>query len=260
MPSSPNWPTVPSSGWGQKPNSRTSRAGRVLLGCATVFVLLGLIGMVGAYLEGDLGDGPATETIPRPTVPPETEPAATPEPTAREITLSDALAAGLVDMTAAGQNLEELSLTLESLTDEPLDVVVPPGLVFEPAAGTTQPMVVITEAVVSVAPGESSSWTIDVACASMHLDQPDDSDAFTISTGAASARLLRLLAVPDFADASFRVQQFAIWTITDNPARTGYVGLGSFGVGSGPSNDEMAEIKALFKKAGLDVTDYRALR
>src|SRR3990170_7702427 len=81
-------------------------------------------------------------------------------------------------------------------------------------------------------------------------------DAFTISTGAASARLLRLLAVPDFADASFRGQQFAVWTITDNPARTGYVGLGSFGVGSGPSNDEMAEIKALFKKAGLDVTDY----
>jgi len=38
---------------------------------------------------------------------------------------------------------------------------------------------------------------------------------FTISTGAASARLLRLLAVPDFADASFRVQQFAVWTITD---------------------------------------------
>ena len=55
-------------------------------------------------------------------------------------------------------------------------------------------------------------------------------------------------------------QQLAIWTITDNPTRDGYVGLGYFGVGSGPSNAEIKEIKALFRAAGIDLDKYRAVR
>lgn len=56
-----------------------------------------------------------------------------------------------------------------------------------------------------------------------------------------------------------RVQQFAIWTITDNPTKDGYVGIGSFGFGSGPGKTELARIKALFKAAGIPTTKYRAL-
>jgi hypothetical protein len=68
-----------------------------------------------------------------------------------------------------------------------------------------------------------------------------------------------LLKAPDFAGQTFRVRQFAIWTITDNPTRTGYVGLGSFGIGSGPRDEEIAVIRQLFVKAGLDPTAYLAL-
>jgi hypothetical protein len=66
--------------------------------------------------------------------------------------------------------------------------------------------------------------------------------------------------LPDFSKQSFRVQQFAIWTITDNPTRKGYVGLGTFVSGSGPSDAEMAKIKALFTAAGIDQKKYQALR
>ena len=84
--------------------------------------------------------------------------------------------------------------------------------------------------------------------------------AAEISTTRSTANLRALVNAPSFAEADFRVQQFAVWTLTDNPTRTGYVGIGSLGVGSGPDADELAEIKALFKEAGIDPSKYRALR
>ena len=62
-----------------------------------------------------------------------------------------------------------------------------------------------------------------------------------------------------FGDETFRFQQFAIWTITDNPSRDEYVGLVYFGLGSGPSDEEMLTIDALFEAAGISTAKYQAL-
>jgi hypothetical protein len=40
--------------------------------------------------------------------------------------------------------------------------------------------------------------------------------------------------------------------------RDGYVGLGTFGFGSGPSNEEMNRINTLFADAGISASDYYA--
>ena len=122
-------------------------------------------------------------------------------------------------------------------------------------------MITLAAQVVTLTPLESRTLTLDVACASMHLDQPGSSDQFGLETAPSSSALSALLKVPDFSGQTFRVKQFAIWTITDNPPRDGFVRLGSIytGMGSGPSDEEIAAIKQLFVKAGLDLSVYQAL-
>jgi hypothetical protein len=93
----------------------------------------------------------------------------------------------------------------------------------------------------------------------MELGVPEESDTFSVSTAPTSEDLVKLLSLPNFLEETFRVQQFAIWTITDNPTRAGYVGLGRFGVGSGPSDEEMQRIRALFEQAVIPTDRYQAL-
>ncbi len=102
--------------------------------------------------------------------------------------------------------------------------------------------------------------TIQVACANMERGVPEESDGFTIRGAPVPEDLIKLLSLPGFLDETFRVQQFAIWTITDNPGRGEYVGLGYFGAGSGPSDEEMQRIRALFNQAGIPIERYRALQ
>jgi hypothetical protein len=175
------------------------------------------------------------------------------------IGLRAAVEAGKIAVSGRGVNLQRLEVTLASQVAQPLRVAIDPGILLRPGAAGTQTMVVIAAQTVSLAAGESKTVSVSVACAAMHLDQPGSSDQFALDPAPASDALLKLLAVTDFADQPFRVQQFAIWTITDNPPRGGYVGLGSFGFGTGPSDEEIATIRQLFVKAGLDPAAYQAL-
>jgi hypothetical protein len=108
--------------------------------------------------------------------------------------------------------------------------------------------------------GSKESLTLSVACANMELNAPEESDHFAVNTAPVPKDLIKLLNLPAFLEEPFRVQQFAIWTITDNPPRGGYVGLGYFGVGSGPDEEEMQRIRALFQQAGIPTDRYQALQ
>jgi hypothetical protein len=184
-----------------------------------------------------------------------------PSTTPQRVQLRDAASRGLVRTSIQGQNLEWIKLILESLIPDPVEVTISPGTVFQSQASGVQNMVVIQERTVVLDSQERSvTLSIPVACANMHLGQPDDSHGFGISEAPVPDDLLELLSLPDFADEDFRVQQFAIWTITDNPSRGGYVGLGYFGVGSGPSSEEMQRIRELFEQAGIPLERYRAFQ
>ncbi|MEX1169188.1 MAG: hypothetical protein WEE50_03490 [Chloroflexota bacterium] len=175
------------------------------------------------------------------------------------VDLRAAVDAGKVVVSGRGMGLQNLEITLTSRETQSLRLAVEAGTVFRPGVAATQTMVTIAPQVVTLAPGETRALTLDVACAAMHLDQPGTTDQFTLDPAPALAAMSSLIHVPDFAGQTFRVKQFAIWTITDNPTRDGYVQLGTFGIGSGPSDAEIDTIRQLFIKAGLNPSAYLAL-
>lgn len=189
-------------------------------------------------------------------------PDTTPEPPAQSVELREALTDGLVTMTGTGDGLQSLDLELTSEVDFDLDVTIDVGTQLEPRARGTQLMVVLEAQTVSLTGHATAEVTLEVACAEMHQDQPTGDDSFRVLDDPPQADLLRLLETPEFSDQSGRVQQFAVWTITNNPRRNDYVGLTSgFDVfGTGPDDEEIATIRDLFENAGIDTGKYRALK
>jgi hypothetical protein len=185
----------------------------------------------------------------------------TPEPTPATIELIKAVNGGQVAVAGTGRGLQRLDLTLTSKADGPLVVVINQGTVFDPAVERTQSMVVITRRMIDLEAGGSVPVQLDVACADMKKDTPDRNDRFALHEGSVPKDLVKLTRLPEFADEPFRVQQFGVWTITDNPTRTGYVGLGTAdGASSGPSKAELTRIAELFRAAEIDTKPYRALK
>lgn len=93
----------------------------------------------------------------------------------------------------------------------------------------------------------------------MHQDAPSEETTFTL-LGAShpDSDMVKLLNNPAFADLKYADQQFAIWTITDNPASDEYVGI------SGPDSNAYVNeavlhtIHDIFVSSGIDVTNYQA--
>lgn len=170
------------------------------------------------------------------------------------------MAADKISITLRGQSLQGLELTLESKIDTSIRVVVNPATMFVPRASGTQTMVVIEKAVITLEPEMELQVELDVACAQMHDETPTSKDGFRIASKSSPADLVKLLRLPAFGDESFRVKQFAIWTITDNPTKAGYVGLVSSDFSGGPTSGELDRIAALFAEAGIPAGHYRALR
>jgi len=187
---------------------------------------------------------------------------ATPTGSAEAVELRQALDEGMVTITGTGDGLQNLDVELTSEVDVDLDVTIEVGTLLEPRARGTQLMVVVEQQTVSLAARVTASVSLDVACSEMHQDQPTGDDTFRVLDDRPAADLTRLLETPEFRDFSGRVQQFAVWTITNNPKRNDYVGLRSgFSVfGTGPDDTEIASIRDLFEMAGIDTGKYRALR
>jgi len=185
----------------------------------------------------------------------------TPTPRGLVIGLAEAEEKGLVEADILGRDLDWIDLVLQSLAPDPLEVTVPIGTLFEAQASGTQDMVVIEESSVFLKmQGRREPVVLRVACANMELHIPDEEDQFLISRSTVPDDLLKLLNLPAFQEAGGFVKQFAIWTITDNPPRDGYRGLGYFGVGYPPDEDDIEAIRSLFEEAGIPTEDYQALR
>ena len=168
---------------------------------------------------------------------------------------------GLIEVSAYGaDSLQSIKLDITSSSDDPLNVAILAGTIFGAQSASVQSMVVRVGKVVLVEPNETvMNIGLYAACANMRLSMPDEDDVLVVGAESAPEDLVKLLDLPDFHNEAFRVQQFAIWTITDNPTRGGYVGLGYFGFGSGPDDEEMGKIRVLFEKAGIETDKYQAL-
>jgi hypothetical protein len=162
----------------------------------------------------------------------------------------------MVNTIIRGAGLEKMEITLESNVDVSILVSIIPGTLFETISVSVQTMVARELREITLEPYAEISLELDVACASMHLDAPSLGDSFTAVWPPTIPNLSKLVSSRNFLEnESFRVQQFAVWVITDG----GFVPLGSVGTGSGPSEDEMRQIRHLFESAGISVGEYSVL-
>ena len=193
-----------------------------------------------------------------------TRPPSTDDESALEVELVDAESRGLIEVNVYGANsLEQVTLDIVSRSDDSLKVIILPGTIFEPRSESVQNMVVIREKVVAVEPGTmTESIETAVACADMQRGVPSESDEFTPTINQASPDLIALLNLPDFGREPFHIQQFAIWTITDNPSPGGYAGIvyGFYNVVDGPSDADIERIRTLFEEAEISTGKYRAFQ
>jgi hypothetical protein len=163
-----------------------------------------------------------------------------------------------VQATILGAGLEKIEISLESSLDVELLLAIIPGTLFEPISSAVQTMVAIEHREVILEPYAKLSLELDVACAEMRLDAPGSGDILA-AKAPTNPELSRLVGLEGFIEEeSFRVQQFAVWVITDNPSRGNFVRLGSLGVGSGPTQEEISRIRQLFEDAGISTEEYWA--
>lgn len=176
------------------------------------------------------------------------------------IELSAAESGRLVEVTLTDADLQFLDVTLKLRGTNPLEVIIPAGAIFTAQSNRVQNMMVRMRQTVLLTPAEpQAAVTIPVACINMAREVPTAYDKLTLGSTLVSGDLLKLLQNPDFLHQSFRIQQFAIWTITDNPSRSQYVGITSSGFGGEPSEAELQTVRNLLIQSGIDTRKYKAM-
>jgi hypothetical protein len=185
-----------------------------------------------------------------------------PDAQARQATLRSALKEGWVEISITGDGLSQIDLKIEPKINFHLNLEIEQGTIFLSDAAGVQNMVVRKQSFVYVTQEAEAEIELDVSCANMSKKEPGRQDTFTVLPELAPQELIALLSLAEFAFEPMRIQQFSVWTITDNPAPDGYVGLkASFSSeGSGPTEQELARIRELFLLTGLDTANYKALQ
>lgn len=173
------------------------------------------------------------------------------------LTLQEAIIEGIVVATITGNGLFQIQLNLKPNIDVNYEVVVEPGTFFISGSEGVQNMVVRQEQIIYLKPNLEIGLELDVSCANMELKEPSYSDVFSISTEPINEDLLRLLKSENFSTLDLNVQQFAIWTITDNPYDT----YSFTGIARGDSTERVTEkvieiIRKQFELANIDTAKY----
>jgi len=179
----------------------------------------------------------------------------------RRIDLQEAIDLGLLTANVRGVSLESIEVEVSLKVEDSIELIVQPGTTFLAPSPDLQTMVVRYELYIFLEDKDEVSLEVDVACANMHLDAPDGGEVYSVRIEPPMEELRKLMGLTEFQGSSFRLQQFAIWTITDNPARGQYVGLTTAsGEGGGPSNSELETIAGWFESVGIPLDGYPALR
>lgn len=173
------------------------------------------------------------------------------------ITLQDAVTQGVVIATITGNGLSQIKISLKPNIEVNYEVIIEPGTMFISGTEGVQNMVVRQEQIVYLKPNLEISLDLDVSCANMTLKEPTYSDLFSISEEPINEDLLRLLRSEKFSTLDLTIQQFAIWTVTDNPYDMySYTGITLGDSTERPSEQVINLIRTQFEQAGIDTTKY----
>ena len=166
---------------------------------------------------------------------------------------------GMINTSIRGAGLQKMEISLESNLDFSIMVTIVPSTMFTTTSPTVQTMVARELREIILEPHVEISLELEVACANMTLDAPEPENLFNAAYPPTIPNLSKLVASKSYLEQeSFRVQQFAVWIITDNPTRDNFVRLGSAVQAFGPSQDEINQIKQLFVEAGISTDEYLA--
>ncbi|MCS7240461.1 MAG: hypothetical protein NZ651_04375 [Candidatus Bipolaricaulota bacterium] len=170
-----------------------------------IFLILSLVSVVGFVLLGSPQEAPYLE-----------------------VELVEAVAQGQVRCTVIAQGtLAHVTLRLYNPGPQALRVLIIPGTLFVPPDPVYQIMGVIEVVAAVLRPGEEREVLVPTACFEMDRRGPTEGMILTIARSSDAEQLTRLIHSPTFQQASFRVRQFAIWTLLARPASPeDYVGLG----------------------------------
>jgi hypothetical protein len=174
-----------------------------------------------------------------------------------KVTLKQALTEGLVIATITGDGLTQVQLKIKPKVDINLELVVEPGTMLISGTEGVQNMVIRKEETIYLKPNLEVGVDLEASCANMELKQPTHADGFTVSNEPTNEDLVLLLNIDGFPFLDQALQQFAIWTITDNPAGSGYyVGIDTGEETLVPMPDQIVEMRRLFLEAGIDIAKY----
>jgi hypothetical protein len=184
-----------------------------------------------------------------------------PTPAPTRIELKEALANGQLQAEIFGSGLDVIKLNLALKGRNPLQISVPAGTVFQPQNPKLPSMLVRQggDVVVTENSGQKTALNLAVASLDMNLTPPSASDTYILSKIQPAPELLKLISLPDFSAEPIAIQQYAIWTITNNPKREAYPAFGSFKNTVAASSADFQRIRALFEKAKIPISNYQAL-
>jgi WD40 repeat protein len=153
------------------------------------------------------------EPTSEPTAPP---PTATPAPAAYSGNIVDLQEQGQLEIRAQGSQIEELTLQLQNLTGDSLDVDIPAGTYFISGDSAMQNMVVRHGQTIRLTDQDWRTVELEVACANIDLEVPGSETGFEIVRSPVQADLEQLMPILEQAGVIYDVEQAAIWIVTDN--------------------------------------------
>lgn len=176
-----------------------------------------------------------------------------------KIELRSGVKKGLLQMRSVrGDGFYALYGTLECRSESPIVVAIEPGTLFQPKAPADPEMVVTAQRIEPMHPGETSGISLRAAAVTMGKAAPQDTSVFELSATPAAGDLAKLLQLPELGSSG--VKQFAIWTVTQNPARGDYASIPVYGAPDRkPGQEDFESIRDLLQKAGIGSAPYRAL-
>ncbi|MBS1819336.1 MAG: hypothetical protein JSU08_15485 [Acidobacteria bacterium] len=178
--------------------------------------------------------------------------------------LLDLLQQGKVELSASGNGIESVSVTVSARTAYPLQVEIPAGLLFVPADRSDQTMMTTESTTVRLVVGSPSSATVPVACTNWAKDVPDKADRMTVRR--VSNQNLAFVAPLLAKSSQYPVRQAMVWIMSDN---TNYHDLGKLIQGFCFMDceayriikaDEAAQALRLIVEGGADMRSWRIWR
>lgn len=163
------------------------------------------------------------------------------------IDLGTAVDRGWIKASGRGRDLKSLSLSLTNYRDEPLDIVVLPGTLFD-CLGKAQDMVCTGVTQVPLPAKGRRSVRLAVACANMHKPTPNGTHEFVVHTKS-DPRLIQV--APYLHVLNFNTKQAVVWILTDDATLSTFARYTRPRIG----RKEVLKALALLQYAGIDVED-----